>query len=209
ARLHLDGGRRGGVCERLDPVHRRWRVRDGCRDRELDPEAARARADRGARAVHVQVRDRGRGAGPAGLKVGILGGAFNPPHLGHLVLAQEAVSQLSLERLVWMPYGEPSHRVLDDDPGPEARFTMCEYAVGADARFAVSRMEIDRGGPVYTVDTLRELTARAGSSSGAGCAGTDLFLLLGGDQAASLPSWQAPEEVLSLALVAVVERDDW
>jgi nicotinate-nucleotide adenylyltransferase len=142
------------------------------------------------------------------LKVGILGGAFNPPHLGHLVLAQEAVSQLSLERVVWMPYGEPSHRVLDDDPGAEARFTMCEYAVGADARFAVSRMEIDRGGPAYTVDTLRELTARS-ASSGAGCSGTDLFLLLGGDQAASLPTWRSPEEVLSLAFVAVVERDEW
>jgi nicotinate-nucleotide adenylyltransferase len=136
------------------------------------------------------------------LKVGILGGAFNPPHLGHLVLAQEAVSQLALERVVWMPYGEPSHRVLDDDPGPEARFTMCEYAVGADARFAVSRMEIDRGGPVYTVDTLRELRAR-------GPHGLDLFLLLGGDQAASLPSWRAPEEVLSLAVVAAVERHEW
>jgi nicotinate-nucleotide adenylyltransferase len=142
------------------------------------------------------------------LKVGILGGAFNPPHLGHLVLAQEAVSQLGLERVVWMPYGEPSHRVLDDDPGAEARFTMCEYAVGADARFAVSRMEIDRGGPVYTIDTLRELTARA-ASSGAGCSGTDLFLLLGGDQAASLGSWQSPEEVLSLAVLAVAERDEW
>jgi nicotinate-nucleotide adenylyltransferase len=136
------------------------------------------------------------------LKVGILGGAFNPPHLGHLILAQEALSQLGLERVVFMPYGEPSHRVLEDDPGPEARFTMCEYAVGADARFAVSRVEIDRGGPTYTVDTLRELRSRAGFDA-------DLFLLLGGDQAASLGSWRAPEEVLSLARVAVAEREEW
>jgi nicotinate-nucleotide adenylyltransferase len=135
------------------------------------------------------------------LKVGILGGAFNPPHLGHLVLAQEALWQLGLSRVVWMPYGEPSHRVLEDDPGPEARFTMCEYAVGADARFAVSRLEIDRGGPVYTVDTLRELSRRAPDAS--------LFVLLGGDQAASLASWRSPEEVLSLASLAVVERDEW
>ncbi|MEA2412466.1 MAG: nicotinate-nucleotide adenylyltransferase [Thermoleophilaceae bacterium] len=135
------------------------------------------------------------------MKVGILGGAFNPPHLGHLIFAQEAVSQLELERVVFMPYGEPSHRVLEDDPGPEARFTMCEYAVGADARFAVSRMEIDRGGPVYTVDTLRELASRSGHA--------ELYLLLGGDQAASLPSWRSPEEVLTLARLAVVERDGW
>jgi nicotinate-nucleotide adenylyltransferase len=135
------------------------------------------------------------------LRIGLLGGAFNPPHLGHLVLAQEAYVQLALDRVVFMPYGEPSHRVLDDDPGPEARLTMCEYAVGVDARFAVSRMEIDREGPVYTVDTLRSLSARADVD--------DLFLLLGGDQAASLESWKSPSEVLSLAVVAVAERDEW
>jgi nicotinate-nucleotide adenylyltransferase len=135
------------------------------------------------------------------LRVGILGGAFNPPHLGHLILAQEAHFQLGLDRVVFMPYGEPSHRVLEDDPGPEARLTMCELAVGADSRFAVSRMEIDRGGPVYTVDTLRELRERRPDD--------ELFLLLGGDQAASLTDWRDPEEVLSLAVVAVVEREQW
>jgi nicotinate-nucleotide adenylyltransferase len=135
------------------------------------------------------------------LRIGLLGGAFNPPHLGHLILAQEAFVQLGLDRVVWMPYGEPSHRVLEDDPGAEERLTMCEYAVGADARFAVSRMEIDRGGPVYTVDTLRELRSREPSD--------ELFLLLGGDQAASLGAWRSPAEVLSLACVAVAERDEW
>jgi nicotinate-nucleotide adenylyltransferase len=135
------------------------------------------------------------------LRVGILGGAFNPPHLGHLILAQEAHFQLGLDRVVFMPYGEPSHRVLEDDPGPEARLTMCELAVGADSRFAVSRMEIDRGGPVYTIDTLRELRERRPDD--------ELFLLLGGDQAASLTDWRDPEEVLSLAAVAVVEREQW
>jgi nicotinate-nucleotide adenylyltransferase len=135
------------------------------------------------------------------LKVGILGGAFNPPHLGHLILAQEAHGQLSLDRVVWMPYGEPSHRVLEDDPGPEARLTMCEYAVGTDARFAVSRIEIDRAGPVYTIDTLHELRSSRPDD--------ELYLVLGGDQAASLAGWRAPEEVLSLAIVAVVERDEW
>jgi nicotinate-nucleotide adenylyltransferase len=134
-------------------------------------------------------------------RVGILGGAFNPPHLGHLILAQEAYSQLGLDRVEWMPYGVPSHRVLEDDPGAEARLTMCERAVGGDERFAVSRIEVDRGGPVYTVDTLRGLRASRPDDS--------LFLLLGGDQAASLPSWRSPEELLSLAVVAVAERDEW
>jgi nicotinate-nucleotide adenylyltransferase len=135
------------------------------------------------------------------LRIGLLGGAFNPPHLGHLILAQEAHSQLSLDRVVLMPYGVPSHRELEDDPGADARLTMCEYAAGVDARFAVSSLEIDRGGPVYTVDTLRELRARPDVD--------EIFLLLGGDQAAALGSWRSPEEVLSLAVVAVAERDEW
>jgi nicotinate-nucleotide adenylyltransferase len=135
------------------------------------------------------------------LRVGILGGAFNPPHLGHLILAQEAHWQLDLGQVLFMPYGEPSHRVLEEDPGPEVRLTMCEHTVGADPRFEASRIEIDRGGPVYTVDTLRELSSSRPAD--------ELVLLLGGDQAASLRSWRAPEEVLSLAVVAVAERDEW
>ena len=134
-------------------------------------------------------------------QVGILGGGFNPPHLGHLILAQEALTQLGLDRVVLMPYGEPSHRVLDDDPGADVRLTLCELAVAGDERFAVSRVEVDRGGPVYTVDTLRELGASSPDDS--------FHLLLGGDQAASLRSWRSPEELLRLAVVAVAERDEW
>jgi nicotinate-nucleotide adenylyltransferase len=150
--------------------------------------------------VHVQVRGRGLWTG-AILKIGILGGAFNPPHLGHLILAQEAHAQLGLDRVVFMPYAEPSHRQLEDDPGPEVRLTMCEYATSADGRFGVSRIEIDRGGPAYTVETLRELRRRSPDD--------ELTLLIGGDQAAALASWRSPEEVMSLAQVGVAERDEW
>jgi nicotinate-nucleotide adenylyltransferase len=135
------------------------------------------------------------------LRIGILGGAFNPPHLGHLILAQEAHAQLGLDRVVFVPYAEPSHRQLEDDPGPEARLTMCEYATSADGRLGVSRIEIDRGGPSYTVDTLRELRRRAPED--------ELFLLIGGDQAAALASWREPEEVLGMAIAGVAERDEW
>jgi nicotinate-nucleotide adenylyltransferase len=102
---------------------------------------------------------------------------------------------------VLVPFGEPSHRTLERDPGAEVRFEMCEYAVGADARLGVSRIEIDRPGPSYTVDTLRELRARSPED--------ELVLLIGGDQAAALRSWREPEEVLSLAVLGVAERDDW
>ena len=129
---------------------------------------------------------------------GIFGGAFNPPHIGHLVCAQEAHSQLGLDTVVWMPVGDAPHRTIEQDPGAEARFTMVEYAVSADARFAVSRLEIERPGPSYTVETLRELAGRTDDET---------VLVLGADQASALPAWHEPEEVLSLARVAVAARE--
>ena len=134
------------------------------------------------------------------MRVGILGGAFNPPHVGHLVLAQEAHHRLELDVVVLVPVGEPSHRSLEQDPGPDARFTMCDYAVAADERLAVSRIELDRDGPSYTVDTLRELHGRRPDA--------EYVLLLGADQATALGSWREPEEVLALARLGVVERGD-
>jgi nicotinate-nucleotide adenylyltransferase len=135
------------------------------------------------------------------LRVGILGGAFNPPHIGHLVCAQEALVQLELDRVLLIPVGEAPHRELEVDPGPETRLEMVELAIADDDRFAASRMEIDRDGPSYTADTLRELRASE--------PGDDLVLILGGDQAAALPEWHEPEQVLELAQVAVVERTNW
>jgi nicotinate-nucleotide adenylyltransferase len=133
--------------------------------------------------------------------VGILGGTFNPPHIGHLICAQEAVVQLELDTVLWVPAGEPPHREVEYDPGAEARYEMCELAVADDERFSLSRVELEREGPSYTSDTLRELGSQAPDD--------ELFLILGGDQAASLRSWHEPEDVLSLATVAVVERTGW
>ena len=135
------------------------------------------------------------------MRVGILGGAFNPPHVGHLVCAQEALVQLELEKVVFMPVGQAPHRVIEHDPGAEARREMVELAAGDDGRFETSRMEIDRAGPSYTADTLRDLHSQSPDD--------ELFLILGGDQAAALPRWHEPETVLSLATVAVVERSNW
>ena len=135
------------------------------------------------------------------MRVGILGGAFNPPHVGHLVCAQEALVQLELEKVVFMPVGQAPHREIEHDPGAEARLEMVELAAGDDGRFETSRMEIDRAGPSYTADTLRDLRSQSPDD--------ELFLILGGDQAAALPRWHEPETVLSLATVAVVERSNW
>jgi nicotinate-nucleotide adenylyltransferase len=147
--------------------------------------------------VHVQVPDRGHRAG-ANLKLGILGGTFNPPHVGHLVCAQEAHAQLALDRVVLMPAGQPPHKQVTADPGAEARYELCRLAVAGDERFAVSRLELDRRGRSYTVDTLKALHETSPQD--------ELTFIVGGDMARSLPTWREPEAVLELATLAVAER---
>jgi nicotinate-nucleotide adenylyltransferase len=135
------------------------------------------------------------------VRIGILGGTFNPPHIGHLVCAQEALAQLELDKVVFVPVGRAPHREIEDDPGGEVRLGLVDLAIGDDDRFESSRIEIDREGPSYTSDTLRQMRSVAPDD--------EHFLILGGDQAAGLPTWHEPEEVLSLVTVAVVERVSW
>lgn len=130
--------------------------------------------------------------------LGILGGTFNPPHLGHVICACEAREQLGLERVVLMPVAQPPHKESDGDPGAEARVRLCELAVAGFEGLEVSGLEVERGGASFTVDTLRELHGRAPEQ--------ELSFIVGGDMAESLPSWQEPEAVLQLARLAVAER---
>ena len=132
------------------------------------------------------------------MRVGIYGGVFNPPHHGHLIAAQEAYSQLGLDVVLWVPVGAAPHREIEADPGADARFEMVELAIAGDERFRVSRIELEREGPSYTVDTLKELREREPED--------ELFLILGGDQALALATWREPEELLELATLAVFER---
>ena len=135
------------------------------------------------------------------MRIGVLGGAFNPPHIGHMVLAQEALVQLELERVLLMPMGQAPHREIGDDPGGEARFELCEAAITGDGRMEVSRLEVDREGPSYTVDTLEALRSERPDD--------ELFWILGGDQAAKLRSWRDPDRVLEMATIAATERGAW
>jgi len=129
-------------------------------------------------------------------RVGLLGGTFNPPHLGHLVCAQEALLQLELDRLLLVPAATPPHKAIVADPGVEHRVAMCDAAVADDDRFGVSRADADRAGPAYSVDLLRSL------------AGADeLTFVVGGDMAQSLPAWRDPEGILELAQLGVAERE--
>jgi nicotinate-nucleotide adenylyltransferase len=131
--------------------------------------------------------------------IGILGGTFNPPHMGHLVMAQEALDQLELDRVVLMPVAIPPHKEADEDPGARARVDLCRLAVAGDERFEVSTVEVDRGGASFTVDTLRELHDLEPEH--------ELTFIVGGDMAHSLPAWREPEAVLALATLAVAERE--
>ncbi len=132
------------------------------------------------------------------MRIGVFGGTFNPPHLGHLVCAQEAYVQLGLHLVMLIPVFTPPHKPLDDEPGPEHRLELCRLAVAGDERLAVSDIETARRGPSYTVDTLQELHAKEPDN--------ELFLILGGDVAAGLPRWRAPHRVLELATPAVANR---
>jgi nicotinate-nucleotide adenylyltransferase len=132
------------------------------------------------------------------VRVGILGGTFNPPHLGHLVCAQEAYRQLDLDQVLFIPARIPPHKPVTDEPGVEHRLEMCRVAVMGDDRFTVSELEVQRDGPSYTVDTLMELKTRAASN--------ELVLILGGDIAAGLPHWHRPEQVLELCTPAITLR---
>jgi nicotinate-nucleotide adenylyltransferase len=133
------------------------------------------------------------------LKLGLLGGTFNPPHLGHLVCAQEACAQLELDEVVFIPVYSPPHKEVVDDPGVDVRVELTRLAVGADSRFWVSRVEADVPGRSYTVDTLRRLHESSPAD--------ELTFIMGGDMAHALPTWHQPEAVLSLATLGVAERE--
>ena len=133
------------------------------------------------------------------MRAGIFGGTFDPPHLGHLVAAQEAYAHLQLDRVIFVPAARPPHKLRQAITPAPTRLAMVRAAVGEDARFTVDDTELKRDGPSYTVDTLRELKTRL--------AGAELFLLLGADQVRDLSSWREPAEIQRLATIALLARE--
>ena len=132
------------------------------------------------------------------MRIGVLGGTFNPPHLGHLVCAQEAYLQLRLERVLLIPVRTPPHKPMDDEPGVDHRLEMCRLAASGQDWLQVSDVEVRQPGPSYTVATLELLHSTTPD--------IELYLIVGADIALGLPSWRKPERVMSLARVAVAER---
>lgn len=132
------------------------------------------------------------------MRLGVFGGTFDPVHYGHLLLAECCREQCALDQVWFVPADVPPHKQQRTLTPGRQRVEMLELAIGGHPAFAVSRLELERGGVSYTVDTLRELHREDPSR--------ELFLLLGADSLADLPDWREPRAICELATLAVVGR---
>ncbi|HYZ80881.1 MAG TPA: nicotinate-nucleotide adenylyltransferase [Solirubrobacteraceae bacterium] len=131
-------------------------------------------------------------------RVGLLGGTFNPPHVGHLVCADCAREELGLDVVRLVVAGSPPHKEVEWDPGADVRAELARLAAAGEPALEVSLVELSRPGPSYTVDTLRALHAEA--------PGDELTFIVGGDMALSFPRWREPGGILALARLGVALR---
>jgi nicotinate-nucleotide adenylyltransferase len=134
--------------------------------------------------------------------IGILGGTFDPIHIGHLAIAEEAREVLGLERVLFLPTGVPVHKPGRPISSIEDRVAMVAAAIADNPGFALSRAEVDRPGPSYAVETLEALTAEARAAGSQ----PDLVFILSSEAYAGLPSWRDPERILELCRLAVLPR---
>ena len=132
-------------------------------------------------------------------RIGMYGGAFDPPHNAHVALTKAAVEQLGLDVLHVIPTGHAWHKLQQLTVGQD-RLAMAELAFGDIANVMVDRREVLRSGPTYSLDTLRELQAENPQAQ--------LYLVMGADQAAALPTWSHFDEIAKLAIICVAERSN-
>jgi nicotinate-nucleotide adenylyltransferase len=131
-------------------------------------------------------------------RLGIYGGSFDPVHLGHLLLAETCREECSLDRVLFLPCGQSPHKPNGAIASGLQRAEMLEFAVAGDPRFGVCRIELERSGPSFTVETLRQLRVEQPDS--------ELFFLMGADSLADLPLWREPLAILELATIVAVNR---
>lgn len=127
-------------------------------------------------------------------RLGILGGTFDPPHYAHLILAQHALEELGLSRVLFVPAGVPPHKTITRTPVKD-RVAMLQLAIEDNPDFALSRVEIDRPGPHYTIDTVRIIQAQNPDA--------ELFFIMGGDTYRDLVNWDRPQEMFATCKLAV------
>lgn len=135
-------------------------------------------------------------------RVGVMGGTFDPIHHGHLVAASETAHRFDLDEVVFVPAGAPWQKAERQVSPAEDRYLMTVIATAADPRFRVSRVDVDRQGPTYTVDTLRDLRAELDAEG----VEADLYFITGADALASIASWNRSDELLGLAHFVGVTR---
>lgn len=131
-------------------------------------------------------------------RIGVFGGTFDPPHIGHLVVATELAWALDLDRLLFVPAGRPPHKnaaIVSDDAD---RLAMLQLAVGGDPAFEVSTVDLDRPGPSFTADLLALLAETHAPAT--------LVFLMGEDSLRDLPAWERPHEIVALAEIGVAAR---
>ncbi len=133
------------------------------------------------------------------IRIGILGGTFDPPHLGHLMVGQDLVHHLELNELIFMPCNVPPHKDAADVSPAEIRYKMVRAAVESNDSFQASDLELRREGPSYSVDSVRALRERY--------PGAELYFIIGTDQFAELSTWKEPEELARLATLVVMARE--
>ena len=135
------------------------------------------------------------------MRTGIFGGTFDPPHLSHLILAEEAMHQMDLERLLFVLTPDPPHKQDQLITSSAERLLMLEAAIGDNSKFEISRVEINRPGPHYSVDTVRLLQKEFPTAQ--------LIYLMGGDTLGFLPGWSRPEEFIKACYqIGVMRRPD-
>jgi nicotinate-nucleotide adenylyltransferase len=132
------------------------------------------------------------------MSIGIIGGTFDPIHVGHLIMAEEARVQLGLERVIFVPAGLPPHKLDWDISQAEHRLAMVELAIASNPRFSVSRIDIERSGPCYTVETIELLQKEWGPE--------EIYFIMGSDSLAEILTWHEPERLIKLCYLAVVKR---
>ncbi|HYN61820.1 MAG TPA: nicotinate-nucleotide adenylyltransferase [Rubrivivax sp.] len=148
--------------------------------------------------THLPQRWPGASAGiPASRRIGLFGGSFDPVHLAHLALAQQALQQLQLDQLRWVPVAQPWQKARTLTPAAH-REAMLRLAIEGEPRFMLERCELERPGPSYTLDTVRELQADQSDAQ--------WFLIIGQDQYAGLHTWVGFEELLQRVTLAVAQR---
>lgn len=132
------------------------------------------------------------------MKLGIMGGTFNPIHIGHLVCAEEAHDQYGLDEISFMPTGLPPHKEIGGGAGSETRYEMTVLATAGNPRFSVSRYEVEKEQVCYTVDTMRHLSREM--------PGAELFFITGADAVLEILDWKDPDELLELATLIAATR---